>query len=90
MTKLGNIVGKHIKYDMFANNVAQFGYHVSQQIQVKKMLAVCLYMLKKFSRTFVARCSGKGGERNMRKSLEPIATSTSLAAKCRLNQRRKG
>ena len=24
--KLGNIVGEHVKFDMFANNVGQFGH----------------------------------------------------------------
>ena len=36
MAKLGNIVGQHVKFDMVANNVAKFGHHVGQQIQVKK------------------------------------------------------
>ena len=26
VAKLGNIVGEHVKFDMFANNVGQFGH----------------------------------------------------------------
>ena len=26
VAKLGNIVGEHVKFDMFANNVSQFGH----------------------------------------------------------------
>ena len=36
MASLANIVREHVKFDMFSNNVAQFGHHVGQQIQVKK------------------------------------------------------
>ena len=36
MAKLAHIVREHAKFDMFANNVAQFGHHVGQQIQVKQ------------------------------------------------------
>ena len=36
MAKLVNIVGEHVKFDMFANNVAQCGRYVGQQIQVGK------------------------------------------------------
>ena len=36
LATLANIVREHVKFDMFANNVAQFGHHVGQQIQVKK------------------------------------------------------
>ena len=36
MAKLANIVHEHVKCDMFATNVAQFGHYVRQQIQVKK------------------------------------------------------
>ena len=36
MAKRADIVREHFKFDMFANNVAQFGHHVGQQIQVKK------------------------------------------------------
>ena len=32
MAKLANIVREHVTFDMFANNVAQFGHHVGQQI----------------------------------------------------------
>ena len=28
--KLGNIVGEHVNFEMFANNVAQFGYTFSE------------------------------------------------------------
>ena len=37
MARLANIVREHVEFDMFANNVAQFGHHVGQQIQVKNV-----------------------------------------------------
>ena len=52
---LANIVREHVKFDMFANNVAQFGHHVGQQNSGQKMFVACLHMLKTFSRTFVVR-----------------------------------
>ena len=55
MAKLANIVREQVKSDMFANNVAQFGHHVGQKNSGQKMFVACLYMLKTFSRTFVAR-----------------------------------
>ena len=36
MAKLASIIGEHVKCDMFANNVAQFGHHVGQRIRVEK------------------------------------------------------
>ena len=29
VAKLGNIVGEHVKFDMFTNNVGQFGHTLS-------------------------------------------------------------
>ena len=37
MSKLANIVREHVNFDMFANNVAQFGHYVRQQIRSKNV-----------------------------------------------------
>ena len=96
MAKLANIVREHAKFDMFANNVAQFGHHVGQQIQVKKSswhVCTCskhfrehlLFdrVLSNLATMFASNStqSGKSCERIMRISLKSIVTSTSLVAK---------
>ena len=96
MAKLANIVHEHVKFEMFANNVAQFGHHVGQQIQVKKCSRHACTCSKRFHEhllfdgmlsnlaTMVANNStqsGKSCARIMRKSLTSIVTSTSLVAK---------
>ena len=89
----------------FASNIAQCGHHLGQQIQVKtcsQQVCTCsthfrehLFLDEMLSNlvTMLANNStqsGNSGGRNMRKSVGPINTSTSSAAKWRLNQRRKG
>ena len=96
MAKLANIVGEHVKFDMFSNNVAQFGHHVGQQIQVKKCswhVCACskhfrkhlLFdrMLSNLAAMFANNSpqSGKSCARIMQKSFKSIDTSTSLVAK---------
>ena len=34
VAKLGNIVGEHVKFDMFANNVGQFGHTFTPLVSV--------------------------------------------------------
>ena len=100
MAKLTNIVGEHVKFDMFANNVAQFGRHVGQQIQVKKCsLHVCTCskhfhehllldrMLSNLATMFANNSThlGKSCGRIMRKSFKSIVNSTSLVAKLIIN-----
>ena len=55
MAKLANIVREHVKFDMFANNVAQIWPPCWPTNSGQKMFVACLYMLKTFSRTFVVR-----------------------------------
>ena len=96
MAKLANIVRDHVKLDMFANNVAQFGHHVGQQIQVKKCswhVCTCSkhfrehslldQMLSNLATMFANNStqSDKSCARIMRKSFKSIVTSTSLVAK---------
>ena len=96
MAKLANIVRKHVKFDMFVNDVTQFGYHVAQKIQVKKCswhVRTCskhsqehlLFdgMLSNLATMFANNStqSGKSCGRNMRKSFKSIVTSTSLVGK---------
>ena len=96
MAKLANIVREHVKYDMIANNVAQFGHHVGQQIQAKKCswhVCTCskhfrehlLFdgMLPNLATMFANNStqSSKDCARIMRKSFKSIVTSTSLVAK---------
>ena len=104
MEKLGNMVGEHVKYDMFANNVAQFGHHVGQQIQVKKcsrhvrtcskhfrehlLLEGMLHNLATMFANNSAHFSKSSGI-NMRKSLASIAPSMSLVAKWILNHHQR-
>ena len=100
MAKLANIVRENVKFDMFANNVAQFGHHVDQQIQVKKcpwhartcskhFLEHLLFdrMLSNLATMFANNStqSGKDCARIMRKTFKSIVTSTSLVAKWILN-----
>ena len=88
--------GEHVKFDMFANNVAQFGHHVGQQIQVKKCLwHVCTFskhfrehllfdaMLSNLATMFANNSthSDKGYGINMRKLLASIVPSMSLVVK---------
>ena len=90
---------------MFANNVAQFGHSVGQQIQVKKCSQhVCTCskhfrehslfdgMLSNLATMFANNSthSDKSYGINMRKSLASIVPSVSLVAKWILNQKRKG
>ena len=96
IAKLANIVHEYVKFDMFANNVAQFGHHVGQQIQVKKCswhVCTCskhfhehfLFdrMLSNFATVFANNSthSGKSCARIMQKSFKSNVTSTSLVAK---------
>ena len=96
MAKLAKIVREHVKSDMSANNVVQFGHHVGQQIQVKKCswhVCTCskhfrkhlLFdpMLSNLATMFANKStkSGKSCGRIMQKSLKSIVTSTSLVAK---------
>ena len=96
MAKLANVVGEHVKFDMFANNVAQVGHHVGQQIQVKKCswhVCTCSKrfcehllldgMLSNLATMFANNSThlGKSCRINMRKSLETLVTCTSLVAK---------
>ena len=105
MAKLDNIVGELVKFDMFANNVAQFCHHDGQQIQVKKCSwHVCTWskhfrehllfdrMLSNLATMFANNSthSDKSYGINMRKSSASIVPSMSLVAKRILNQRRKG
>ena len=95
MAKLGNIVGEHVKFDMFAKKFPQFGHHVGQQIQVKKCswhVCTCsknfrehlLFdrMLSNLAAMFANNSTQSGNScgRNILKSLELIATSTTLVA----------
>ena len=96
MAKRPNIVRKHVKFDMLTNNVAQFGHHVGQQIQVKKCswhVCTCSKhfhedllldrMLFNLATMFANNStqSGKSCGRIMQKSFKSIVTSTSLVAK---------
>ena len=40
MAKLANIVREHVIFDMFANNVAEFGHHVGSGVARCKMMVV--------------------------------------------------
>ena len=105
MAKLANIVREHVKFDMFANNVAQFGHHVGQQIQVEKCSRhVCrcskhfrehlLFdrMLSNLATMFANNStqSGKSCARIMQKSFKSIATSTSFSCKMDFRLKEKG
>ena len=96
MAKLANIVREHVKFDMFANSVAQFGHHVGQQIQVNKCswhVCTCSKhirehllldrMLSNLATMFANNSthSVKSCGRSMRKSFKSIVASTSLVAK---------
>ena len=97
MAKLANLVGEHVHFDIFANNVVQFGHHVGQQYSGQKMFAACLFMLKKHFRehllfdgmlsnlaTMFANNSTRSDKSygvNMRKSLASIVPSMNLVAK---------
>ena len=96
MAKLANTVREHVKFDMFANNVYQFGHQVGQQIQVKKYswhVCICskhfcehlLFdgILSNLATMFAKNStqSGKDCSRIMRKSFKSIVTSTSFVAK---------
>ena len=85
-----------LKFDMFANNVAQFGHHVGQQVQVKKCswhVCACskhsrehlLFdrMMSNLATMFANNStqSGKSCARTMSKSFKSIVTSMSLVAK---------
>ena len=99
------IAGKHVIFDMFANNVAQFGHHVGQQILVKKCsrhVFTCskhfrehlLFngMLSNLATMFANNSapSDKGYGINMQKSLASIVPSMSLVAQWILDQIAKG
>ena len=89
-----------------ANNVAQFGHHVGQQLQVKKCLrhlCTCSEHFRKYLlfdgmlsnlATMFANNSTHSDKsyriKNMQKSLGLIVPSRSLVAKWILNQMRKG
>ena len=36
VAKLGNIAGEHVKFDMFTNNVVQFGHALKAHISAKQ------------------------------------------------------
>ena len=74
VTKLGNVVGEHVKIK-----------HFREHLLLDGMLSNLATMFANNSTQ-----SANNGTRNMRKSLVRIATSTSLASKWSLNQRRKG
>ena len=38
VAKLGNIVGEHVKFDMFVNNVGQFGHTFQKLLSILFML----------------------------------------------------
>ena len=41
VAKFGNIVGEHVKFDMFANNVGQFGHTFKTAQIVLELCSLC-------------------------------------------------